>query len=414
MSEEHALFDLLDIYPYPPPLQLQKTPLLDADQRMNSIIVNSLRTSQEKCFRDRLSKICGRWSLQLSPELPLPDLQKKWWENPKALNIEHLHDMCNKTIAIYQTGHGSFDGSEKLILYLFDQWVLTYGGDIHKVDINFARFFAKNISLNLSNRTGSWEPATTQQVSILHQALIEASTNRKRTGYEKERLSTGPNSPSGNHFFLADHQIEHFHIKPLYKALFMIIEDQMPENENNLEMQKVRLVRTGYTDGLRHPITFANLDIQEAINADEVVVTLQAAFCFVMELERMECSGNEERDAEIMDDWLGPPEIELRRFHTNTEANPKLCYWTGGKELVPKGPSTAWYTDGLPTLQDTRKAARAQHNLEQRKIAPMKGMSAKKENMPLNKDSLKEQSPTKTSSGLKDSIEEWRSGLDAM
>ncbi len=79
--------------------------------------------------------------LELDPQLPLPSPEKKPFKALWLLSIEHLQDVCNKTMAIYST-YTQYK-SEKLYKFLFDQWVLSHDGDVHKVDLEFARFFGK-------------------------------------------------------------------------------------------------------------------------------------------------------------------------------------------------------------------------------------------------------------------------------
>jgi hypothetical protein len=378
-----------------PPLPPQRTPLPDANRRTNDIIVNALRSGRENFFCERLRRIFAARPLELDPQLPLPSPEKDPSRAPWLLSIEHLQDVCNKTMAIYST-YTQYT-SEKLYKFLFDQWVLSHGGDVHKVDLEFARFFAKLICIRFQNG-----PATKQELLPIHQALCEASTAAKHAGFEKE-VDEQYKLDSNEHF-LAGHQTEFYNIKPLYKALFMVIEKQIPENETNFELQKVRLVRTGYTTGLIYPITFEGLDILEKINEDEVVTTLPKAYRFVMDLDQMEGTWKEKRNEKILDHWLGIPKVQLQMWYNANKPGNKTCYWTGGLEEIPEGPSTTWWTDGLPTLSEVENAARAKRKLEERKIAPMKDTSWKKES-PMKK------SPFKASSKSKEfMVEEWRSG----
>jgi len=285
-----------------PPLSLQRM-LPDADRHMNDMIVNALRSKREGSPRERLRCIFAARPLEPDPQLLLPSPAKKPFKAPWLLNIEHLQDVCNKTIAIYST-YTQYT-SEKLYKFLFDQWVLSHGGDVNKVDLEFARFFAKLIRIRFPNG-----PATTQELLLIHQALCEASTAAKHAGFEKE--VDEQYKLTSNDYFLAGHQTEFYNIKPLYKALFMIIEKQIPENETNFEMQKVRLVHTGCTTGLIYPITFEGLDILEKINENEVVTTLPKAYQFVMGLDQMEGTGEEKRNEKILDDWLGIPKVQLQ------------------------------------------------------------------------------------------------------
>lgn len=373
-----------DLLPLPPLSPQRRLP--DADRRTNDMIVNALRSKREDSFCERLRCIFAARPLELDPQLPLPSPEKEDPSKaPWLLSIEHLQDVCNKTIAIYSTDT-RYNKSEKLYKFLFDQWVLSHGGDVHKVDLEFARFFAKLIRIRFPNANG---PATTQELLPIHQALCEASTAAKHAGFEKE--VDEQYKLDFNHYFLGGHQTEFYNIKPLYKALFMIIEKQIPENETNFELQKVRLVRTGYTTGLIYPITFEGLDILEKINENEVVTTLPKAYRFVVGLDQMEGTWKEKRNEKILDHWLGLPKVQLQMWYNANKPGWRTCYWTGGLEEIPKGASTTWWTDGLPSLSEVEGAARAKRKLEARKIAPMKGSS------PMKDTSWKKESPMKKS-----------------
>lgn len=355
-----------DLSPLPP--RSQRT-LSDADRSTNDIIVNALRSARENTFRERLRRIFAQRPLQLDLQLPLPSPEKNPSEAPWLLSIEQLQDVCNKTVAIYST-YTQYK-SEKLYTFLFEQWVLSHGGDVHKVDLEFARFFAKLILIG--HRKG---PATTQELLPLHQALCEASTTAKHAGFEKDVEEQY--KLFANNYFLAGHQTEFYDIRPLYRALIMVIEKQIPEDEPNFELQRVKLVRTGYTTGLIHPITFEGLSILEKINEDEVVATLPEAYQYLMDLDRREGALQETRDEKILDHYLGIPKVQLQMwYNANKPSFIRACYWTGGLEGIPGAPSTTWWTDGLPTMSEVEDAARAERRLEGWKIAPVKGSPSK-------------------------------------
>ncbi|KUJ08131.1 uncharacterized protein LY89DRAFT_677444 [Mollisia scopiformis] len=288
MSNYRIMREVLGYTDDLPPLPPQRTPLSDADRRTNDMIVNDLRLTREHSFRERLRCIFAARPLRLDPQLPLPSPKiDPTWE-PWLLNIEHLQDICSKTVAIYRT-YTQYT-SDKLYKFIFDQWILSHGGNVHKVDLEFARFFAKMIDIGYQKGR-----ATAQDLIPRSSSFLAANDN-----------------------FLAGHQIEFYNIKPLYRALFMMIETQIPENETNLEF-------------------FEGLDVLEKINENEVVTTLPKAYQFIMGLDQKEGTGAEKRDEKILDHWLGIPEVQLQMwYNANNKSRNRTTHWTGGLEEIPE------------------------------------------------------------------------------
>ncbi len=78
----------------------------------------------------------------------------------------------------------------------------------------------------------------------------------------------------------------------------------------------------------------------------------------------MEDAGKAKRNEKILDHWLGMPKLQLQMSYNANWPRLRLSYWTGGLEGIPEGPSTMWWIDGLPTLQEAERAARAKRNGE--------------------------------------------------
>jgi hypothetical protein len=157
-------------------------------------------------------------------------------------------------------------------------------GDIHTTDIEFGRLFAKFIETSRSDG----ERPTTQDVLKLHKTLLDAVDTAKAKGFSKEdpaeKIAVGIRDIS----FKANHQIEFFNIKPLCRALVIIIENPTKQRKSHFEQQLVRLIRTGWTAELSQPISFQGLEVQEVITENEVVVLLPEAVRFIMDLDEKE------------------------------------------------------------------------------------------------------------------------------
>lgn len=156
-------------------------------------------------------------------------------------------------------------------------------GDIHTTDIEFGRLFAKFIETSRSDG----ERPTTQDVLKLHKRLLDAVDTAKANGFSKEYPEEKFFPGIGDVCFKANHQIEYFNIKPLCRALIIIIEN-IQQRTRNFDQQLVRLIRTEWTAGLSQVISFQGLDVQKAINENEVVVLLPDAIRFVMDLDEKE------------------------------------------------------------------------------------------------------------------------------
>lgn len=157
-------------------------------------------------------------------------------------------------------------------------------GDIHTTDIEFGRLFAKFI--RTSRNDG--ERPTTKDVLKLHKNLLDAADTARGKGFIKEdpveKIFPGIRDVR----FKGNHQIEYFNIKPLCRALIIIIESPTKQLNSHFELQKVRLIRTGWTVGLSQPIDFQGLQVQEVINDNEVVVLLPEAVRFIMDIDDKE------------------------------------------------------------------------------------------------------------------------------
>jgi hypothetical protein len=157
-------------------------------------------------------------------------------------------------------------------------------GDIHTTDIEFGRLFAKFIEISRSDG----ERPTTQDVLKLHKTLLDAVDTAKAKGFAKEdpmeKIAPGIRDVC----FKANYQIKYFNIKPLCRALIIIIENPIAQRKSHFEQQLVRLIRTEWTAGLSQPISFRGLDIQRVINENELVILLPEAVRFIMDLDKRE------------------------------------------------------------------------------------------------------------------------------
>lgn len=205
-------------------------------------------------FTDRNRRMFGRFPLAIAPvdTLPLPDLGSMG-DTPWALNMEHLQDFCNKSTVIYCTD--STHDFTRMYEYIFKQW---WPDDIHKLDVEFAHFVAKLVCI----AGGTERRPTTQHLIKVHEALWEASLAGREKDFTKEEYGT-------DFHFIGGHQVEFFNLKPLLRALFIVVDkrfDERTSKEVDFDAQKVRVVRTGRTTGLTRPITFDGLNILEEIN----------------------------------------------------------------------------------------------------------------------------------------------------
>jgi hypothetical protein len=163
--------------------------------------------------------------------------------------------------------------------------------------------------------------------------LCDASLAAREKGFMKEDDGMW----SADDDFIGGHQIEFYNIKPLLRALIIVINKRIdeptpskPKIEPDFAKQEVRLVRTGVTTGLTQPITFAGLSVLEEINENEVVTTLPEAIRFVMQLDEREEAGalRERKDDTIMDHWLGLPKVQIERYFSKPNG-PRHRFWTG-------------------------------------------------------------------------------------
>ena len=210
--------------------------LSEDDRLNNAMVINSLRQYREIYFKIRNHRIFGRLPLELQPTLPLPDIDYSG-NAPQALNMEHLQDFCNKLTVIYCTD--STYSFTPMYEFIFNRWC---PGDIHKLDIEFARFFAELVGVP------SEPPPATKDLVMVHRALCDAALTARELGFIKEDNWMW----SADDKFIGGHQIEFNHVKPLLRALIIVIDKRVdepippkPKIESDFENQKVRLVRTG-------------------------------------------------------------------------------------------------------------------------------------------------------------------------
>lgn len=299
------------------------------DQRDNDMIINKLRRFREGDFTYRSGIYFRRRFLQLNPELPLPELEECPSNQPWLLSIEHLQDFCNKSTTIYYTGmrKGFF---ENMYDFILAQWA---PGGIHKLDIEFARFFAKLVGIARA------PPPTTEEIVSIHQELCEASQIARETGFAKKENWTH----IYDYLFTGGQQTEFYNIKPLLRALIIVIDKRISETETDFDKQEVRLVLTGFSTGLSRAIDFENLTVLKTINENEVVTTLPEAVRFVMHLDRREEVLAERRDPRVLDHYLGIPKAQIEKYQS-AWAERYGMRWTGE---IPIGPSTNWWNEGV-------------------------------------------------------------------
>jgi len=327
----------------------QGRPCTAEDSNNNALIINELREKREELFRERIV----HQYLKLANTLPLPDPQfeSHLYQpghdsfNPCRLNVEHLQDLCNKCTVVYFRGDRIFD-VEPMFEFILEHWVHLdpdAAGDIHKLDIEFARFFAKFIAFVDTK-------VTTPQILDVHKALIGLALDTDRGGIFKEG---GDDRHSQDQWFINGSQEEFFNIKPLLKALIIIIDKRVyrsnPETgeEKDFMKQEVRLVLTGPTPDLSQPISFDNgLSMIERVNEYEVITSFSEAIRFVMELDQREEALLEKRNPRVLDYWLGLP-MEQLKFNYSRFSRRCKGEWTGEMTDVPVGPSTKWWTEGL-------------------------------------------------------------------
>lgn len=152
-------------------------------------------------------------------------------------------------------------------------------GDDHTTDIEFGSLFAKFIVTSRSDG----EIPSTQDVLNLHNTLLHAIGPAKANGFNKDDCP--PQAPGLYDIcYKFSHQIEYFKIKPLCRALIVIMEHSNEQRKPHFEQLLVRLVRTEWTAGLNQPISFQGLEVQKVVGENEVVVLLPEAIRFIMDL----------------------------------------------------------------------------------------------------------------------------------
>lgn len=316
--------------------------LTEEDQNNNAVIINYLRQQRELLFRIRIFNVTfGLTPLRLAGTLPLPDPKLGSSETPWRMSMEHLQDFCNKSTVIYYKGSDLYYNFDPVFRFIFGHWLnhdRDTGGDIHKLDIEFARFFAKLVGI-VDAQT------TTREILNIHEALIKTSAAAHRSGFSKD----DNRDHIRDRYFIGGQQTEFFKIKPLLRAIVIVIDNRVDnpypvaKHDRDFLKQYVRLVRTGVTEGLSQPIAFdGGLAFIIRINENEVVTTFIEAIRFIMELDRKEGTLREQRDEKVLDHWLGLPEEQLT-FNFSEFGTRELGIWTGTKEDIPVGPSTKWW-----------------------------------------------------------------------
>ena len=249
--------------------------------------------------------------------------------------MEHLQDYCNKCTLIYPNGWAC--DFSNLYRYIFAQWC---PGSVPRLDIEFQRFFAKLVVIQ--------RESTSEQIVTMHKAMIEATQAAHREGFAKNDNAYHDR----DHYFIGGHQVEFFRIKPLLRALIIIIDKEFPDEETDFDQLEVRLVRTGLKEGLSQPITFDGLAALRTINENEVLITLPEAIRFIMHLDQREEVFAPKRDKQVLEHYLGHPKTQIKYFRKRNFF--MSAKWTGADGDRPVGPSTDWWKDGLVSDDDKR------------------------------------------------------------
>ncbi|KAG4430118.1 hypothetical protein IFR05_014402 [Cadophora sp. M221] len=258
-------------------------------------------------YRRGIEKTWSQFPFVLTPTLPLPFVH---WDT--------LQDLCNKSVGIYWTKPrpGIRHNPRFLEQFIYDTWAR---GRIHKRDLEFGRYVAKLVMLGWPDRL-----ASTNEVLDVHRALIER--------YEETQPKI-PLMDENDRYSLQYHgkintlRSEYFKIRPLFRALIIILENP---NFSDAPNQEVLLVRTGAEDGLSAPIDFEALSGK---GNDSVTVTLETALRFVIQLHEREAAAFPETEHSYVHDMR----------HGNRERQAALIGYTGPEV---NGPSTGWIEDG--------------------------------------------------------------------
>ncbi|KAH9223962.1 hypothetical protein DL95DRAFT_517257 [Leptodontidium sp. 2 PMI_412] len=265
-----------------------------------------IRRSAEIGHRRDIKQSWSHFPFILTPTLPLPFIH---WDK--------LQDLCNKSVGIYWTKPrpGIRHNPEFLEQFIYDTWAR---GKIHKRDLEFGRYVAKLVMLGWPDRL-----ASTDEVLDVHRALIE---RYEETKPKIPLIEDDDRYHLQYHGYINKQQSEYFNIRPLFRALIIILEKP---NFSDAPNQDVLLVRTGVEDGLSAPIDFETL---AGKGNDSVTVTLQTALRFVIQLDERESAAFPDTENSLACD----------RRHGNREQLAKLIGYTGPEVI---GPSTGWIED---------------------------------------------------------------------
>jgi hypothetical protein len=210
----------------------------------------------------------------------------------------------------------------------------TFSSDGHQEE--FQRFFAKLVCFE--------DETTTQQILTMHKALVDATQAALHGGFVKHDNW----GYCRDTHFIGGHQIEFFKIKPLLRALIIIIAKNLPEEACNFEELEVRLVRTRVTEGLSQRITFDGLTALCIIDENEIITTLPEAVRFIIDLDQREEAFVPKRDPKVIEHYLGLPKAQINQWRKQNKDS-VYAKWTGSDGDFPVGPSTSWWKDGLIT-----------------------------------------------------------------
>ncbi|KAE8444355.1 hypothetical protein EG329_000665 [Mollisiaceae sp. DMI_Dod_QoI] len=282
-------------------------PITDED------IIYSTRRRQEYLHRADLERHVSR-PLILPTLTPLPHIK-----------LEDAQDCYNKATAIYWTDCRPYPALEAQLFcgpisamtVIYPQWFLVKG---HNTDIEFGRFVAKTIKL----QDTELRQQNIADVLSTHRSLCEKLVASKS---EFETLKvTGKKSFSLD---IEDHQ--YYKLRPLFRALIVFVDNPSSRRQELL----VKLIRTGFTEGLSAPIDFSSINPEiRSQNEDGTVVTVpvQAAIRFVMELDERERRALPDKLDEEGQEAMRIERLEDMRIDNN---EPSL-----GEDLT--GPPSTW------------------------------------------------------------------------
>lgn len=215
------------------------------------------------------------------------------------LNADQVLDFCNKSVGIYSIGSLVVPCD---ILYdaVYKLWLKRW-----RSELEFGRFAATLIGIGRrvrADRTDSnehYSPAI-EDVIAVHERLcarVESCDVTRDSLASSKYVDLFGKSQAG-----------HFHVRPVFRALILLLENSQPPNSGHL---LVRLVRTGKEDHLSHPISFAGIkdhkgDVFQDSQATQIVTDLATAIRFVVQLNETETPTSQDwQEAQHLDTWLG-------------------------------------------------------------------------------------------------------------